>query len=120
MRIHRSSLLLVSLLYVSVASGEVTRLEIQKREPYAGGKVFGERGSYEKLTGVVHFALDEVYKESHRVRDLQLADMTPERTVEFWADFEILAPKDLSKASGALLYEVNNRGNKACLTARSN
>ena len=112
MKCNLSSLFLASLLLVSVASGEVTRLEIQKREPYAGGKVHGERGSYEKVTGVVHFALDEVYNESHRVRDLLLADMTAERTVEFWADFEILMPKDLTKANGALLYEVNNRGNK--------
>jgi hypothetical protein len=98
--------------FVSPSLGEVTRLEIQKREPYAGGKGHGERGSYEKLTGVVHFALDPELPANKIVRDLSLADRNEKGKVEFWADFEILVPKDLSKANGALLYEVNNRGNK--------
>src|SRR5215210_2353252 len=97
---HLLTMLLLFLVGESLVQAEVTRLEIQKREPYAGGKVQGERGSYEKLTGVVHFALDEVY-DVNRVRDLQLADTNDDAKVEFWADFEILAPKDLSKANGA-------------------
>ena len=35
--------------------------------------------------------------------------------VEFAADLEMLVPKDLAKANGALLYDVNNRGNRVCL-----
>jgi hypothetical protein len=102
--------LLLGVVFVSQVRGEVTRLEIQKREPYAGSKVHGERGSYEKLTGVAHFAIDPI--DNPLVRDLGRADMNKEGKVEFWADFEVLAPKDLAKANGALLYEVNNRGNK--------
>lgn len=104
--------LLVCILFVSNASARVTRLEIQKREPYAGGKVHGERGSYEKLTGVAHFALDPEWGYNQIVRDLALAPKNRDGKVEFWADFEILAPKDLSNANGAILYEVNNRGGK--------
>lgn len=110
-----SRLLLTALflfLAESFALGEVTRLEILKREPYAGGKVHGNRGSYEKLTGVAHFALDPEMAANKIVRDLSLADKNKTGKVEFWAAFEILVPKDLSQANGALLYEVNNRGNK--------
>jgi hypothetical protein len=98
--------------FVCTSLGEVTRLEIQKREPYAGGKVYGERGSYEKLTGVVHFALQLPSVENLKVRDLGYVDPNDWGDVEFWADFEILVPKDLTQANGAILYEVNNRGNK--------
>src|SRR5687768_12854976 len=100
--------LLACTLFASNVWGEVTRLEIQKREPYAGGKEHGKRGSYEKLTGIVHFAIDPI--DNQLVRDLGRADMDENGRVKFWADFEILVPKDLSKANGALLYEVNNRG----------
>lgn len=106
------SLLLLPLLGKSFALAEVTRLEIQKKEPYAAGKIQGDRGSYEKWTGVAHFALDPEVDANKIVRDLSLAERNKDGKVEFWADFEILVPKDLSKANGAILYEVNNRGNK--------
>ncbi|MFN0018514.1 MAG: alpha/beta hydrolase domain-containing protein [Pirellulaceae bacterium] len=109
---HLLTILLLILAGESFAQAEVTRLEIQKREAYAAGKVHGDRGSYEKLTGVVHFALDPEVAANQIVRDLALAERNKDSKVEFWADFEILVPKDLGKANGALLYEVNNRGNK--------
>ncbi|MCE9526177.1 MAG: hypothetical protein K8R36_09000 [Planctomycetales bacterium] len=109
---HLLTMLLLFLIGKSLALAEVTRLEIQKREPYAAGKVHGDRGSYEKLTGVVHFALDPEVAANKIVRDLALAERNKDGKVAFWADFEILVPKDLSKANGAILYEVNNRGNK--------
>src|SRR5262245_13040866 len=34
------------------------RLDIQRREPFAGGIAFGETGSYERLLGNAHFAID--------------------------------------------------------------
>jgi hypothetical protein len=98
--------------FFATSHAEVIRLDIQKREPYATGKVHGQRGSYEKLTGVVHFALDPERPANKIVRDLPLADRNQDGKVEFWADFEILVPEDLAKANGAILYEVNNRGNK--------
>ena len=106
------SAFIASLCLAATATAEVTRFEIQKREPYAASKVYGDRGSYEKLTGVVHFALDPGLPANKIVRDLTLAERNKDGNVEFWADFEILVPKDLSKANGAILYEVNNRGNK--------
>ncbi|MGI8979221.1 MAG: alpha/beta hydrolase domain-containing protein [Pirellulaceae bacterium] len=104
--------MLLLILGGSLAQAEVTRLEIQKKEPYAAGKVHGDRGSYEKWTGIVHFALDPEVAANKIVRDLSLAERNEDGKVEFWADFEILVPTDMSKANGALLYEVNNRGNK--------
>src|SRR6187401_3149003 len=100
---HLLTILFLFLIGKSLALAEVTRLEIQKREPYAAGKGHGDRGSYEKLTGVVHFALNPEVAANKIVRDLALAERNKNGKVEFWADFEILAPKDLSKANGAIL-----------------
>ena len=107
---------LVCLLFLpATARSEVTALEIQRREPFAGGASFGEVGPYEKLTGVVHFALDPAHVRNRGIVDLDLAPRNAEGKVEFEADFCILMPKDPAKGNGALLYEVNNRGNKLAL-----
>ena len=36
----------------------VTRLEVTRREPVLGGAPFGAGGAYEKIEGVLHFAVD--------------------------------------------------------------
>ena len=96
----------------SPLAAEVTRWEIKSREAYAGGRAMGDRGPYERWTGVVHFALDPAREANRTIVDLDLAERNAQGKVEFWSDFELLVPADLTKASGTLFYEVNNRGNK--------
>lgn len=93
----------------------VTRIEIAKRLPYAEGQPIGERGPYERMLGRVHFAVDPAAAANAQIIDLELAPRNPQGLVEFSADLEILAPVDLAKANGTLLYDVNNRGNRLCL-----
>ncbi len=100
------------LLWAGSVSAEVTRWEITKREPYAGGKPIGKRGPCERWTGVVHFALNPSLAANSQVVDLSLAPRNGDGKVEFWADLELLVPVDRKQMSGALFYEVNNRGNK--------
>jgi hypothetical protein len=111
----RLPFVLIALLFCTLSTtlpAEVTRWEIKSREPYAEGRAMGERGAYERWTGVVHFALDPKLEANRQIVDLDLAATNDASKVEFWADFELLVPQDLSKANGALFYEVNNRGNK--------
>ncbi|HZN35984.1 MAG TPA: alpha/beta hydrolase domain-containing protein, partial [Pirellulaceae bacterium] len=65
---------------------------------------------YEQWTGVVRFALDPNAAANQQIVDLKLAPRNAEGKVEFRADFRMLVPADLSKANGAVFYEVNNRG----------
>jgi hypothetical protein len=102
----------VTILLATPASAEVTRWEITKREPYAGGQAIGERGPCERWTGVVHFAIDPSLPANRAIVDLELAPRNGNGKVEFWADFEMLLPVDRTKLNGAVFYEVNNRGNK--------
>ena len=97
--------------FVAPAAAEVTRWEIAKREPYAGGQPRGEAGPYEQWTGVVHFAIDPEHAANKQIVDLNLAPRNAEGKVEFSADFRMLVPVDRAKANGAVFYEVNNRGN---------
>ncbi|MFT5130910.1 MAG: hypothetical protein ACI8W8_004542, partial [Rhodothermales bacterium] len=90
---------------------ELTRFEILDRGAFADGAEFGEVGAYERMLGRVHFELDPELPQNRHVVDLELAPRNPSGRVELSADLIILSPKDASKGNGALLYEVNNRGN---------
>ena len=114
----RSATLLLAVFFLFLplgATAGLKRLEISKREPWAGGREFAGRGAYERLRGKAWFEVDPGAKANSLVVDLALAPRNKAGRVEFSADVEILAPTDLSKAGGAIFYDVNNRGNPTCL-----
>jgi Alpha/beta hydrolase domain len=111
----RSLVVLAFLLWCSLSRAELIRFEITQREPFAEGLSFGDVGPYEKIAGRAFFALDPSLRQNHNVIDLKLAPRNEKGRVEFWADLYFLAPADPTKGNGALLYDVNNRGNKLAL-----
>jgi hypothetical protein len=103
------------LLVAGVAPAEVARFEIQSREPFAGGQSFGQVGAYERIVGRVYFELDPALPQNQNVIDLELAPRHANGKVQLFGDLFILAPQDPARGNGALLYDVNNRGNKLAL-----
>jgi hypothetical protein len=97
------------------ARAELRTLEIYRREPFAGGMTFGEAGPYEKLVGVARFAVDPAHVRNRGIVDLERAPRNADGKVEFESDVFILVPKDPARGNGAILYDVNNRGNKLAL-----
>lgn len=94
----------------------LTRIVIASREVVAGGAAFGAAGAYEKLTGTAYFEADPRNPHNAVVFDLDKAARNAAGKVEFSADVVLLRPVDMSKASGTLFFEVNNRGNKIVQT----
>ncbi len=114
----RCALLLATfagLLGPGLASAEVVRLEITRREVLLNGQPFGAAGPYEKLVGTVHFALQPKAHANGGIVDLDLAPRNARGLVEFTADFYLLKPVDPSKGNGRLFYEAGNRGTKRIL-----
>ncbi len=97
------------------ARAELVSLDIYRREPFAAGEAFGSTGPYEKLVGVAHFAVDPKHPRNRFIVDLDRAPRNAEGKVEFEADVYILMPKDPALGNRAILYDVNNRGNKLVL-----
>jgi hypothetical protein len=97
------------------ADARVTRIEIAKREQFAGGQAFGGVGAYEKVAGRFHGELDPTSPLNAVIVDLDKAPRNVRGMVEYSADFYILKPVDLGKGNGALFYELSNRGNKGML-----
>ncbi len=100
----------------ALAAARVTRIDITARETVAGGAPFGDVGPYEKLTGTVFFEVDPKNPQNRTVFDLDKAPTNARGLVEFSADTVILRPVDPAKRNRALLFEVNNRGNKISST----
>ena len=98
------------------AEARLTKLVITTREVVAGGAAFGSTGAYEKLTGTAFFEADPGNPHNAAVFDIDKAARNAAGKVEFSADVVLLRPVDMSKASGTLFFEVNNRGNKIVQT----
>jgi hypothetical protein len=96
-------------------SAEVVRVEVQSRADVAGGRTFGSVGSYERLAGKVFFAADPKNSANAIIADIDKAPRNAQGRVEFSSDFQLLKPKDMARANGALLYEVSNRGGRGML-----
>ncbi|HEX7786911.1 MAG TPA: hypothetical protein VF653_11895, partial [Methylomirabilota bacterium] len=101
----------------------VTRLEVTRREPVLGGARFGAGGAYEKIEGVLHFAVDPARPVHAPIADLSRAPRNAAGLVESSADFYLLRPVDGGRRR--LLLDVPNRGRKIALgmfngTPRSN
>ncbi len=104
----------------SIATAEVVRLRVERREVVLGGKAFGAAGAYEKLVGKVDFALDPALPQNRGIVDLTLAPRNARGLVEFSADFYLLKPVDPSRGNGRLFYEAGNRGTKRILAVYQN
>lgn len=93
----------------------VTELEIRSRTAYEGGAAFGDVGAYERMDGVLHFAVDPAHPANQNIVDLDKAAGAADGRVHFWADFCLLQPIDPARASGRLLFEVANRGRRGAV-----
>ncbi len=115
--LHRLLLsFLVLLLLVPSLSARVTRVEITSRADVLDGKMFGESGVYERITGLVYFsvAVDNIHNRG--IVDLANAVNLQNGEVEFTAEFVAVRPKDASKGNGTLLLENPNRGRPRILS----
>ena len=93
----------------------VVDIQIESRTPVLQGKEFGSGGAYEKLEGIVTFALDPAHAANAKIVDLDKAPRNMEGLVYAQANFMVLQPKDASKAAGVGVLEVSNRGGKSLL-----
>ncbi len=116
LRFSASLFLLALLLTVLPLHGRVLRVEVASRTDVLDGKVFGDAGAYERITGRVYFLLPVANPHNLRIVDLSNAVNLKNGEVEFSSDFVAVRPKDLHKGNGSMLLEVPNRGNARILS----
>ncbi|MEA2718169.1 MAG: hypothetical protein QOJ39_33 [Candidatus Eremiobacteraeota bacterium] len=89
------------------AQARVVRFDVVSRAPIAYG--------YEKIVGKLSFADQPGSQANRRVVDLNLAPRNARGEVESSADVVILAPADRSRANGAAVIDIPNRGGATAL-----
>jgi hypothetical protein len=104
------ALLLVLLAAVPV-SAEVIRIEVKSRGDLSPQPA-GAAGPYERLTGIIYFAVDPANPVNQIITDIDKAPRNAKGLVEFSSDFELLKPTDPARGNGTILYEVSNRGGR--------
>ena len=93
------------------AEARVVRIEVERTTPYAGGKVFGDAGQFERLDGTVYMEVDPDDPLNAVIVNLDRAPRNERGMVEFSAPFFIIKPAEMARGNRKLLYGINNRGN---------
>lgn len=88
----------------------VIDVEIQSQSPYANNERIGDYGTFERIEGVLQYAVDPNDVHNSNIVDIDLAPKDPSGKVRFSGDFTLIAPTH--RTPRALLLEVPNRGNR--------
>ena len=114
-RLAVALLLLAALAGAWPAAARVERVEVTSREPFAGGRPFGAAGSYEKIRGRIHYAVEPDAVFNRAIRDIDLAPRDADGLVRFAGDFLLIRPVEPARGNHVLLFDVTNRGNLTAL-----
>jgi hypothetical protein len=106
-------ILFISLLCPLSSFANITKLVIEKREPFAGSHEFGVTGAYEKLSGKAYGEVDPKAKHSRTIVNIDKAPKNERGRVEYSMDVFILKPVDMARGNQTIFYDVVNRGNQA-------
>jgi hypothetical protein len=87
------------------------RLEIERREPFAGGQSWGSIGPCERLVGTAWYEVDPDNSHNRVIFNLDKSPRNAAGKVEFSAPVLMIKPVDIAKGNGKIFYNVNNRGN---------
>ena len=90
----------------------ITEISISDIIDFADGHQFGAAGAYVRIKGVARGMLDPAAPGNTGIVDLGKAPRNAKGLVDYATDFDILRPKDPTRGSGILVYDVPNRGSK--------
>jgi hypothetical protein len=91
-------------------------VDITSRKDVLGGRLFGNVGAYERITGRVYFSVAVANKHNRGIVDLGSAVNLKDGEVKFWSDFVVVRPKEAARGNGTMLLEVPNRGRARILS----
>ncbi len=90
----------------------VINVDIRRREALAKGERFGDAGVYERIDGVLTFAIYPHNPANREIVDLKHAAVDDAGRVRFEADFTLVSPRNSGSGNGRLIVEVVNRGRR--------
>lgn len=107
------ALFILLVLFPTASRAEITKLVVEKREPFANGHEFSVTGAYEKLVGKAYGEVDPKAKKNRGIVNVSKAPKNERGRVEYSMDIFILKPVDVKRGNQTIFYDVVNRGNQA-------
>ena len=98
----------------------VERIEIQDRQIVADGTAYGRVGSYVRISGRLHYAVDPDSSANASIAHLALAPLDARGRIIFSGDFVLLTPLDPARRNNRLLYDLSDRGGMIALSRFNN
>jgi Alpha/beta hydrolase domain len=83
--------------------------------PFAAGSAFGNGAGYERLSGIAGGELDPQAAHNNTIVNLERCARNARGLVEYDFDWCVLRPVDTARRSGAVIYDITNRGRKMVL-----
>src|SRR3954454_3113763 len=93
-------LLLGFFFFSSAAHARITKIVIEKREPFAGGYEFPVTGAYEKLVGKAYGEVDPKNPLNRGIVNLDKAPRNASGNIEYWMEISVLKPVDMRRGNG--------------------
>ena len=116
---HGVRTVITLLALASIASAEVSRVEIVSRRDVAQGRSFGAVGPYERVAGKIYFAVDPSNRRNQVIADIDRAPRNAAGKIELSADIVIFRPRDAARSNGIALFDIVNRGGTVALNVFS-
>jgi len=91
------------------------KIELSRVEKVFDEMSFGSAGTYEKIAGRAFGEVDPAHRLNAGIVNLDKVPRNSAGRVEYWVDFCLLKPTDVSKSNRRLLLDVPNRGDKLAL-----
>jgi hypothetical protein len=107
-----AALLFAAIFLSSLADAGITKIVIEKREPFANGHEFSVTGAYEKLVGKAYGEIDPKNPLNKVIVNLDKAPRNARGNVEYWVEISVLKPLDMRRGNDTIFYDTLNRGNK--------
>src|ERR1043166_7866488 len=107
--------MLAVLLLSAPAHAKITKIVIDKREPFANGHEFPITGAYEKLVGKAYGEVDPKSRLNRIIVNLIKAPRNRRGRVEYSSDICILKPIDMARGNRKIFFDAPNRGSKRIL-----
>jgi hypothetical protein len=94
----------------------ITDIGVTDIADFADAHEFGPAGAYVRIQGIARGMLNPNAPTNTVIVDLDKAPVNARGLVDYAVDFDILRPKNVSRGSGILLYDVPNRGSKRVIS----
>jgi hypothetical protein len=115
MTLRGIALAALMVLFAGTAEARITRMRIDRVEPFADGALYGETGAYERVIGTAWGELDPKDPHNAGIVGIDRAPRNAAGRVDYQTDIFLLRPVDPEQGNHHLLFEVVNRGNKYLL-----